>query len=148
MIAAGGGSAGGHVAAATGTTKGLFEEGEDTTVSARPDALVLFNPVFDNGKGGFGHDRVKAYWKKISPLHNIDKNSPPTVVFLGTKDHLIPVATAEKYRAVMKKAGVRCDLHLYEGATHGFFNEKKKNNKYKETVADMDKFLKELGYLK
>ena len=39
-ILAGGGSAGGHVAAATGTTKGIFEEGEDTKVSSRPDALL------------------------------------------------------------------------------------------------------------
>ena len=51
-IAAGGGSAGGHVAAATGTTEGFEEEGEDLDVSARPDALVLFNPVFDNGPDG------------------------------------------------------------------------------------------------
>lgn len=144
MIAAGGGSAGGHVAAATGTTKGLFEKGEDTTVSAQPNALVLFNPVFDNGKGGYGHSRVKAYWKKISPFHNIDKNSPPTVVCLGTKDHLISTATAEKYRLAMEKAGVRCDIHLYEGEKHGFFNK----SKYKETVSAMDQFLKELKYLK
>jgi len=45
-IAAGGGSAGGHVAAATGTTRGFEEEGEDLRISSSPDALVLFNPVF------------------------------------------------------------------------------------------------------
>ncbi|MCP4046822.1 MAG: alpha/beta hydrolase, partial [Gammaproteobacteria bacterium] len=48
-IVAGGGSAGGQVAAATGTTSGFEEENEDTDVSSRPNALVLFNPVFDNG---------------------------------------------------------------------------------------------------
>ena len=51
-IAAGGGSAGGHVAAACGTLSGFDEESEDETISSRPDALVLFNPVFDNGPGG------------------------------------------------------------------------------------------------
>ena len=45
-LAAGGGSAGGHVAAATATTQGIEEEGEDTSVSSRPCALVLFNPVW------------------------------------------------------------------------------------------------------
>jgi acetyl esterase/lipase len=144
MIAAGGGSAGGHVAAATGMTKEVFEEGEDTKVSSRPDALVLFNPVFDNGPKGYGHDRVKGYWKKISPMHNLDKTTPPTIVFLGTKDKLIPVATAEKYRDIMKKNGTRCDLHLYEGQPHGFFNKAK----YRETVLGMDRFLAELGFLK
>ncbi len=51
-VIAGGGSAGGHVAAATATTKAFNEEGEDTSVSCVPDALVLFNPVFDNGPVG------------------------------------------------------------------------------------------------
>ena len=143
-IAAGGGSAGGHVAAATGTTKGLFEEGEDIAISARPDALVLFNPVYDNGPGGYGHSRVKKYWKKISPLHNLDKKTPPTIVFLGTKDSLIPVATAEKYRDTMKEHDVRCDLHLYKGEAHGFFNK----SKYDETELEMDRFLVSLGFLK
>jgi acetyl esterase/lipase len=143
-IAAGGGSAGGHVAAAIGTTKGIVEEGEDPTVSSRPDALVLFNPVFDNGPKGYGHDRVKAYWEKISPFHNLDKTTPPTIVFLGTKDKLIPVATGEKYRDTMKGLGARCDLHLYDGEPHGFFNK----SKYHETVFEADRFLASLGFLK
>ncbi|MCP3928596.1 MAG: alpha/beta hydrolase fold domain-containing protein, partial [Bacteroidetes bacterium] len=42
-IIAGGGSAGGHIAAATATVKGFNEEGEDTSISCRPKALVLFN---------------------------------------------------------------------------------------------------------
>lgn len=147
-IAAGGGSAGGHVAAATGTTRGIVEKGEDESVSARPDALVLFNPVYDNGPTGYGHSRVKAYWKQISPMHNIDKTTPPAVVFLGTKDRLIPVATAEKFRDHMTDAGVRSELHLYEGQTHGFFNQSKSPESYKKTVAQMDDFLTSLGFLK
>ena len=53
-IGAGGGSAGGHVAAAVATVPGLNEEGEDLSISCLPDTLVLFNPVYDNGPGGFG----------------------------------------------------------------------------------------------
>ena len=143
-LAAGGGSAGGHVAAATGATKGLVEKGEDVSVSSRPDALVLFNPVYDNGPKGYGHSRVKEYWKQISPMHNIDKTTPPTIVFLGTKDKLIPVATAEKYRDLMEDAGVKSELFLYEGQPHGFFNKAK----YEETVKEMDLFLVVLGFLK
>lgn len=143
-IAAGGGSAGGHVAATTGTVKGLNEKGEDTTVSCIPNALVLFNPVYDNGPKGYGHSRVKDYWKEFSPMHNISKATPPTIVFLGTKDALIPVSTAKDYQKRMKAVGVRSDLHLYDGQPHGFFNKAK----YKETVTESDKFLKELGFLK
>lgn len=146
-IAAGGGSAGGHVAAATGTIKGLEEEGENLGVSSRPDALILFNPVYDNGPGGFGHNRVKEYWREFSPMHNISEKTPPTIVFLGTKDKLIPVATAKEYKRLMEEKGRRCDLHLYEGQPHGFFNYTKRDN-YTKTVIEMDRFLASLGYLK
>ncbi|MEZ6066582.1 MAG: alpha/beta hydrolase [Planctomycetaceae bacterium] len=44
-IAAGGGSAGGHVAAAVATTEGFEAKSDDLQVSCRPQALVLFNPV-------------------------------------------------------------------------------------------------------
>lgn len=143
-IAAGGGSAGGHVAAATALVSGFDEEGEDLSVSCVPAALVLFNPVFDNGPGGYGHDRVKAYWQAFSPLHNIKKGAPPSTVFLGDKDNLIPVITAKTYKKQMEAVGSRCDLHIYEGQGHGFFNKKR----YKETVTAADRFLASLGYLK
>jgi acetyl esterase len=143
-VAGGGGSAGGHVAAATGTVSGLNEEGEDVSVSCIPDALVLFNPVYHNGPGGYGHERVKAYWESFSPLHNLNARTPPTIVFLGTKDSLIPVAHAELYKTKMEALKIRSDLHLYAGEKHGFFNK----SKYVETVVEMDKFLASLGFLK
>jgi len=142
-LVAGGGSAGGHVAAATASLDGFDESGEGTSVNCRPNALVLFNPVFDNGPDGYGYDRVKGYWKEFSPMHNLKKGTPPTVVFLGTKDHLIPVATAKEYKKRMEEAGDRCDLHLYDNQTHGFFNKAR----YHETLLEADKFLISLGYL-
>ena len=143
-LAAGGGSAGGHVAAAVATVKGYNEEGEDTSVSCVPNALVLFNPVYNNGPDGWGHAKVKDFWKKISPAHNISKDTPPAIVFLGSKDPLIPVAQAEEFKAKMEAAGVRSDLHIYDGEKHGFFNQ----SKYYETVLESDKFLTSLGFLK
>ena len=146
-VAAGGGSAGGHVAAATGTITGFEEKGEDLSISSCPNALVLFNPVYDNGPTGYGHSRVKKYWKEISPMHNISEKTPPTIVFLGTKDRLIPVKTAEEYKKRMVEKGLRCDLHLYKDQGHGFFNLKNTDN-YTKTVIEMDRFLESLGYLK
>ena len=147
-VAAGGGSAGGHVAAATGNCPGLEEKGEDMKISSKPNALVLFNPVYDNSSKGWGHIRVKSRWKEISPMHNIAKGSPPTIVFLGTKDKLIPVSTAEEYHKRMKDIGSRSELNLYKDATHGFFNKGKKGEHYPDTIAKMDKFLVSLGWLK
>ncbi|MBN1124569.1 MAG: alpha/beta hydrolase fold domain-containing protein [Sedimentisphaerales bacterium] len=147
-LAASGGSAGGHVAAATGTVKGFEEPQENLSISSRPNALILFNPVFDNGPDGYGYDRVKEQWHQFSPMHNISSKTPPTIVFLGDKDKLIPVATAEKYKDLMEKAGVRCDLHIYKDQPHGFFNYRNgKNSYYYQTVIAADKFLSSLGYL-
>ena len=147
-LAAGGGSAGGHVAAATGTVPGLEEDGEDASISSTPDALVLFNPVYDNGPKGYGHERVKDRYKEISPLHNIRKGMPPAIVFLGDQDKLIPVSTAEKFKSQMEKVGSRSDLHIYKDQPHGFFNQGKKGNYYEKTVLEMDRFLISLGWLK
>ncbi|MHC4353864.1 MAG: alpha/beta hydrolase [Planctomycetota bacterium] len=145
-LAAGGGSAGGHVAAATATVKGFAQAGEDRKISCRPNALVLFNPVFDNGPGGYGHDRVKEYWRDFSPMHNISESTPPTIVFLGTRDKLIPTTTAEQYKKLMAEKGRRCDLYLYEGQGHGFFNYKSEKY-YTVTVIEADRFLASLEYL-
>lgn len=142
-IAAGGGSAGGHVAAATALVQ-AFDEDSDTKISCVPDVLVLYNPVFDNGPEGYGYDRVKDYWQQISPMHNIASGSPPTTIFLGTADRLIPVATAEKYKQQMEAAGCRCDLHLYNGQSHGFFNT---GQSLRQTLLETDKFLNSLGFL-
>ncbi len=146
-IAAGGGSAGGHVAAATATVKGMEQPGEDIRVSSQPNALLLFNPVYDNSPSGYGHSRVKDVYPQISPMHNIKKDTPPTIVFLGTKDSLIPVATAKEYKQRMEAVGRRCDLHLYEGQPHGFFNYGKQKY-YLDTVDKMDTFLVSLNYIK
>lgn len=146
-IAAGGGSAGGHLAAATATVKG-FDEDKDKSISCVPNALVLFNPVFDNGPNGYGHDRVKDRHKEFSPFDNIKKGLPPTLVMLGTKDKLIPVKTAQRFKALAEKVKSRCDLKLYESQGHGFFNLNKNKEMYFKTVSDMDAFLTSIGYLK
>jgi len=150
-IVASGGSAGGHLAAAAATVPGLNDPIDDLKVSAKPNALVLFNPVFDNGPTGYGYERIGERYPEISPLHNIGKNTPPTIVFLGTKDDLIPVETAKLYKHKMEDDGNRCDLFLYENQKHGFFNyreDSKDGNKYfNETLIQTDLFLESIGYL-
>lgn len=147
-IAAGGGSAGGHVAAATATVPGLEEDGEDASVSARPVALCLFNPVYDNGPKGYGHERVKDRYKEISPFHNIRKGIPPAIVFLGTMDKLIPVSTGEEFKKRMEDVGSESQLFLYKDQPHGFFNAGRSGGKYyRETVTAMDRFLVKHGFL-
>jgi len=145
-IVASGGSAGGHLAVASAVIEAFNEEGEDISVSCIPNALVLFNPVFDNGPGGYGYDRIGEAFKDFSPLHNLREGMPPAVVFLGTEDKLIPVETARYFKTVMEKVGSRCDLFLYEGEGHGFFNYRRYEN-YKDTREKADNFLISTGFL-
>jgi len=144
-IIASGGSAGGHLAAATALIKEYNEESDDLSISCVPQALVLFNPVIDNGPGGYGYERIKDQYKDFSPILNLKKNAPPTIFFLGTKDKLIPVATAAYYKTIMEKIGSRCDLHLFDNQEHAFFN---RPVYFVKTLVLVDEFLISLGYLK
>ncbi len=142
-IAAGGGSAGGHLAAYLG----MMDDVAIGDVSRKPNALLLFNPVYDNGPDEWGHSRVGDRYEQYSPAHNISADDPPAIVFLGTADKLVPVATADRFRDAMKAAGVRSELHLYQDQPHGFFNAKETNDKYyRLTTDEAIKFLKDLGW--
>ena len=157
-IAAGGGSAGGHIAAATGTLPGLDTPGEDTSVSSVPDALVLFNPALVLAEleglklAGFGTnmsaERFGTEPRNLSPAHHVKKGVPPTIIFHGKADTTVPYATAEAFTRVMKAAGNRCELVGFDGQQHGFFNYGRgDNSNYHATLVASDRFLASLGWL-
>lgn len=146
-IASAGGSAGGHLAAFCGLAEGVDDPQDDLSVSAKSNAMILFNPVSNNGPGEYGYGRVGERYEEFSPAHHITSNAPPAVIFLGTEDHLISVETAKDFQTQMKKVGARCDLHLYEGQKHGFYGAGNPKYYY-ETVTESDKFLASLGWLK
>ncbi len=155
-IAAGGGSAGGHLAAATGTVPGFEDAGEDLKISSVPNAMVLFNPGLvlapidqlpippEAFAARLPEERMGTAPRNLSPAHHVKPGVPPTIIIHGKADDQVPYATAEVFDRLMKEAGNRCDLVGYEGQGHGFFNVKS----YDETVADMDRFLVSLGWLR
>lgn len=142
-VAAGGGSAGGHVAATTGVIDGLDEEGENMSVSSKPNALVLYNPATDISQiQRLGDRAVDA-----SPLQHVSKGDPPTIVFHSRDDQTVPYESAVKFCEAMDRAGSRCELVSFDGRPHGFFNYTRSRADYKTTVWHMDRFLASLGYL-
>ena len=143
-IVAAGGSAGGHLAAACYTNESINEESDDPEISSKPNALVLFNPVIDNSKEGYGYDRIGERYLEFSPLHNITKGFPPTIFFLGTKDKLIPVTTAKSFKEKIESFGGRCDLFLYEDQEHGFFNQR---IFHEDILSKVDAFLQSIGFI-
>ena len=153
-IVAAGGSAGGHVAACTGTIEGLDEETEDDSVSSVPNAMMLYNPVLDTGPDGFGSKRFPKETPLVaSPVHHIKAGIVPTIVFHGTADKTVPFEQAKRFTKLMTDAGNRCELCAYEGKGHGFFNGTFFRKALKEApdfapiLKQSEDFLVSLGYI-
>lgn len=142
-IIASGGSAGGHLAAATFTNESINEETDDLAISTKPNALILFNPVIDNGEGGYGFERIGDRYLDFSPIHNIREGFPPTIFFIGDSDQLIPVDTAERFKQKVEGVGSSCELYIYEGQKHGFFNQ---SIFHEDIFSKMDAFTKNLDF--
>ena len=159
-VVSGGGSAGGHVAASTGTLPKHEEPGEDIKVSSVPNALVLYNPVLitANAKGlkTFGGDKLEKMKARlgvqdpttISPYHNIRKDLPPTLILHGKADTTVPYSNAQAYLKQATVIGLRVELEGYEDMPHGFFNLGRYDNKmFLATVTRMHEFLRSIRYL-
>jgi acetyl esterase/lipase len=158
-IAASGGSAGGHLAAATATLPGHDDSGEAAHVSSAPNALVLFNPVLITAPvhGLSGPEpkkfenlrrRLGAEPESMSPYHHVRPDLPPTIVFHGEVDKTVPYRHAELFTDAMIEAGNRCELVGYSKQGHGFFNAHREDNSaYQDTIERMDDFLVSLGWL-
>ncbi|MBU2950387.1 alpha/beta hydrolase fold domain-containing protein [Tamlana agarivorans] len=122
-IVAAGGSAGGHVAACTGSIEGYDEVGEDLSISSKPNAMILYNPVLDTTEKGYGLAKVGESRKTdISPNHHIKKGMVPTLICHGKADKTVPFENAERFYSAMKEAGNTCQLEAFEAKGHGFFN--------------------------
>lgn len=154
-IAAGGGSAGGHLAASTAFISEFDDPTEDKKVSAAPNALVLFNPALvlaplaglDIGNAGsrLNASLLGAEPTKVSPAHHVKAGGPPTIIFHGESDSTVPFSTAKAFTEKMKAAGNQCQLISFPGQQHGFFNSEPSRSK---TLKSADEFLTALGWLK
>lgn len=156
-IAAGGGSAGGHLAACLGTLSSGDPE-------VRPELMALFNPAVVlaplDGKNPWPKDRSEELRERmgtdpeaLSPAHHVSADTPPAILFHGMADTAVPYATAEAFATKMAKVGVPCELKGYEGAGHGFFNASRKHegdgpSPYERTLEQLDRFLVERGWLR
>ncbi|WP_320178406.1 alpha/beta hydrolase fold domain-containing protein [Roseovarius pacificus] len=146
-IVAGGGSAGGHVAACTGTIEGFEEAGEDVAISSCPQAMVLFNPVLDVATNERFLDRFGDLAKALSPQQHINEGTPPTIIFHGTADTTVPFAQATAFCDAMKEKGLVCKVVPFEGKGHGFFNYSRDREAYQKTIREADAFLVAQGLL-
>jgi acetyl esterase/lipase len=138
-IVASGSSAGGHLAATLATIKEFNIQGLKNYM---PDALALIVPVIDNSKIGFGFNRVKTYWQQFSPLHNIKKEHPPTIIFNSSKDEKIREKASLEYIEKLINYNIDCELYTFKDSTHSL-NEKE----IYFTVRRIDYFLQKIKFL-
>ena len=141
-----GGSAGGHLAAATALFDGVDEAGEDTSVSCVPNAMVLYFPVIDTSSAGYGKSEIGERWRELSPLHRVRPGVPPTILFHGTGDTVTPFAGAQAFHDAMLKAGNRCELIPTEGAAHGYLMRQRAP--YEQALRQTEAFLASLGLVR
>ena len=137
-----GGSAGGHLALMVAYTGDLPKFSDDDLypgISDRVSACVdmygitnlLTRRVTDKeGKPTeelkshrlFSKDREQApaMWRNASPINYVSKNSPPTLIFHGTRDTTVDRDQSRELFAALQKAGVPSKLEMIEGARHAW----------------------------
>ncbi|BCX49064.1 lipase [Haloferula helveola] len=143
MLAGGGGSAGGHLAAGTATSKLINEETDDLSISPAPAALVLFNPIL-------GHNDSVNRWKPeirkdFRPWAGVHAKMPPTLCMWGEQDKFLSVEVMKEFQKKLTDVGVRCEIEIYPGQAHSFFDNDEEW--VITTVGRADSFLASLGFL-
>jgi acetyl esterase/lipase len=125
-------SAGGHLAALSGTQ---FVAGEPDAadpiarVSSRPDFLVLGYPWIGAISSDTSHlsycklfnlmDRCEALRAAYSPDLFVTKDTPPTFIYHTFNDQTVPVEQSLRFFEALVKAGVSTEMHVFANGGHG-----------------------------
>ena len=145
-VIASGGSAGGTLSLLVALGTGPDAADDDTSISPKPCALVLFNPAQGEAVmsriGGEGEAHERAV-RQIAPLNEPQKNLPPAIFFFGASDRLL--IPSREFCEKSLALGDQCELWVAEGMSHGFFNGQPWHD---ATLRKADEFLTALGYLK
>ena len=153
-IAAGGFSAGGHLALLLGLNPPAVPDPTDAdTPSARVQAVVsFFGPtdlsLYTASEGLMDGYMVPFLGKKAktdpevirraSPIEFVSKDDPPVLMVHGTADFIVPVIHSERLLKKLEGAGVTAELVKVPGAGHGWGGEE-----LTKTIADAVRFLDE-----
>jgi len=144
-IAAGGGSAGGHLAACAYAAADVNAPDDDLSVSPVPDLLVLFNPVMNTHalrQAGFFAGMRPQDVMRISPVQHLAADAPAAIMFYGTEDPLL--GGGREWVEKAAEVGVETELWTAKGQGHGFFNS---SPWLEASLRLADQFLVRHGYL-
>ncbi|GAA3606190.1 alpha/beta hydrolase [Flavivirga amylovorans] len=68
----------------------------------------------------FGIDPLPSFLEEVSPLHRATASAPPTILFYGGKDPLVPTTQGTDLRDKLENLGVVNQFTLYPDAGHGW----------------------------
>jgi acetyl esterase/lipase len=130
-IALVGGSAGGHLALmAAYSEENEFRGTCSDTATAHVSAVVdLYGPVDLTTPYARNTSEVKGFlrkswednpelYKQASPRYHITSDDPPTLIFQGTLDNLVPVSQSDSLHLWLERAGVANEYHRLKGWPH------------------------------
>jgi acetyl esterase/lipase len=126
-----GGSAGGYLSMMVGYAKGeaMFEP-EGSSGDASIQAVVdCYGPTDLTAPEAREHPTITSFfgkpssevpdvYEKASPMHYVKKGLPPTLIFQGTIDELVPVAQPDRLAEKLKEVGVPVVYDRIEGWPH------------------------------
>lgn len=127
----------------------IDEKDEDSSIPGAPDFQIGFSPILDISSKGAGLDRFPdaKSAKALSPLHHVGRGLPPSMIFHGTHDRVVPFESSRRFmKKALRKKNV-CELVPFEGQEHSFFNLNVDFDLYGTTLKEADRFLTEQGFL-
>lgn len=116
-----GNSSGATIALAVATTGEILDEkSEDLQISSRPNAVIANAGLANLKEAGYWwqEDFSENFIDKISPLNNADKDLPPMLLFHGTRDNSVDIASIRKFASEAKETGNNVELIELNGAPH------------------------------
>ena len=150
-IVAAGGSSGGQLALACELFDDVNEVSDSASVRANPVALILFNPAVNLDIPLIRNQTDEGELKRlrtISPHHRLSEALPPTLIFHGSADAIIPEQSVAAFVAKSRELGSeRVLYHKYAGRTHEFYFGSGSRKDYKDTLSKIEDFLQSLNKL-
>lgn len=111
-------SAGGQLAAALAT----FPDPQHPDVNFAPRVLVMVSPALALASDSYFRSLLlgTATAEALSPAENIHRRIPPTIIFHGVMDTLVPISGARQFCQRARQFQSECTLIEYPGVDHLF----------------------------
>jgi len=123
-------SAGGHLALLYSYAYNNLKEVEMVCSIVGPtnftDENYISNPNYSNFIKGMqlitnvSFEDDPAYYKNLSPYHIVNQTAPPTLLFYGGKDDLVPLSQGVDLHHKLDELNVINEFTLYENEGHGW----------------------------